>query len=112
MKDVLMFDLNQDLNYYLSKVQNDEENRKYTEIVERIQSLKNYDAEYLIKNLNELYKNIKEDESNIDEIIKTEERMNSFRDQLDKWRSVNKTIKDRMMKEFKFTEAKFKSNIN
>ena len=46
----------------MAKAQSGEDEKKYSDLVEKIQSMKNYDADNFIKNISELFTNFKSEE--------------------------------------------------
>ncbi len=64
-----MFDINININYLIAQMQTEEEMKRYNDLVEKMESLKKYDAESFVRNISHVYMDFKSEEKVIYIII-------------------------------------------
>lgn len=97
--------MNININFLLAQSQSDEEKRRYQDLVEKMNSLKNYDADKFVKNIEDFYRDFKSEETEINQILRKEERMNQFFTHLNTLRQKKKNAHELLSNVFTFKDA-------
>jgi len=111
--ELFFFNINQDINYRLNNEEiNDDEKKKYEELREKLNSMKNFNLNDFIKDYEENFRLFKEDIGYLDYLRKWEERINNFMMFLKNYKTIDEKQKLANTGKFRIIDRRAKTKLN